>query len=1227
MKLSVGQKMSLLVGCALLGISVLTGLSQALMEKVYDSANYANANSLPSVTVLDELRKNFLRARLHVSHHVLYMDEAKMTESEVQLNLHRQGVLESIKRYEKNGCNGKTCISDENDRSYLNDARRNWDQLDTELAAILQESKLGHKDKARDMLLASQALAEKVAAVINAQMDLNAELAQKSALEATATRDHALRLSLLIAALTLVAIGLMGYVVTRTFMRQLGGEPEAVADIASQIAQGNLALNVEVAAGDHISLMARMKVMVDTMQRLATRAVAIGQGDLGCDVVLLSEHDQLGKAINDMSHQLRASQAADGQRNWLREGGSQLSQALSGNFSRQQLAEIAIGTLGRYLDAGRGVVYTYQAEEQVLELLGSYMYTERAQLGNRFREGEGAVGQVAREKKPIVLTTVAADAAPIVTGTSSAVPLYTYTYPLLWEGSLQGVLELASVERFEALKLELLNAVTPMIASFLFLAAQRDNIQKLLTIAERAEAEARLQSEHLQQSNALMEEQQQQLQQQSEELQQSNAQMEEQQQQLQQQTEELQQSNAQMEEQRQQLEQNNEELRQSRTEVEAKARQLEMSSQYKSEFLANMSHELRTPLNAIILLSKMMAGNQDGHLDPEDIKRADVIHRAGKDLLLLINDVLDLSKVEAGRMELNLVEVASASLGSDFLDLFEATAAQRGLAFVVEDRIQGLFVTDPDKLGQILRNLLSNAFKFTKAGQVTLRLERQPGLPLPIRIGVRDTGVGIAPDKQGLIFEAFRQVDGSTAREYGGTGLGLTISLRLAQLLGGTIELHSVPGAGSEFFLCLPEAAPVAVVTASIQPAVKAAPAPLDDRLRLTGSESVILLIDDDAALGGAVVEINRRQGYKTLLARSAAEGLALARQYHPAGILLDLGLPDMDGVQVLHELKSSQELMAIPVYVISARDRDQALALQGIVGYLQKPVDDQQIAQAEALLLSTTVLAQGEDVLVLASGGLDAVAVSRLFAPRTKAAPASVQEVAAGEPLQAALARQRWQLVIIDLTGLSLDAALAAAQCCREAQAEVALLFFGSQPISDEDEARLHRYTDSIIVKAPRAEQRLLEDMTRFLQRMPQRPRSNHLVSEVRDKNLHGKTILVVDDDPRNLFVITAALEQNGGHVLNAVNGHRALELLAKGGVDLLITDIMMPEMDGYQTIAAVRSSPALAELPIIALTAKVMPQDREKALAVGANDFLTKPVDYDVLLSMVSLWCSMKA
>lgn len=1050
---------------------------------------------------------------------------------------------------------------------------------------------------------------------------------------------------------------LSAFFITKSIIKKLGGDPALAADVVRRIASGDLGARIELKAGDQGSLLANIKLLTDNLERLAVRADAIGQGDFTREVPLLSEHDRLGHAVNNMNAMLRTAKAEDERRNWMKDGYNRLSGALTGDFSLQQLADTAIGILGRYLDAGRGVIYICASDGAGLVLLGSYMYTERANLGSRFKVGEGAVGQVAREKKPIMLTTIPPDAPPIVTGTTSAPPLYTYTYPLLREGALLGVVELASFERFDAFKQDFLSGAAEVIASYLYVGEQRQHISKLLTVAENAEREVRAHNEQLQEINARMEEQQRQLQQQTEELQhanahmeeqqlllqqqteelqQANAQMEEQQQQLQQQTEELQQANAQMEEQHQQLEQSNQEMRRSQVELDAKARQLELSSQYKSEFLANMSHELRTPLNSIILLSKMMAANPDRRLGEEEIKRAEIIHRSGEDLLLLINDVLDLSKIEAGRMDLDSAEIPTAALATDLEELFASTAHDRGLDFVIEDRLQGRFVSDRDKISQILRNLLSNALKFTRQGKVTLVFERCPDESLPIRIEVRDTGIGIPKDKQELIFEAFRQVDGSTAREYGGTGLGLTISLRFAQLLGGTIDLQSIPGEGSVFSLHLPETPPGSPrrLPTTPPPRLPVAPAGAeqweaavkDDRDRLEAGDQVILLIDDDPMFGMAVVEINHRLGYKTLLAGSGAEGLALALSYHPAGILLDLGLPDMDGVDLLHEIKACRELAAIPVYVVSARDRNGALAQQGILGYLQKPVDDRQIAQAEAALLTAVAPAGG--VLVVASGGIDAVEVSRLLGPGLDPVRGQVLQTAPGAELLAALDQHAWRLAIVDLAGLSIEAGLAVAETIRQTRADAALLFFGTHPLSDEDEARLRRYSDSIIVKAPQAEQRLLENIERFLREVPRTGISLAPGAKPaeRDKRLAGRTILVVDDDPRNLFVITAALEQSGAHVVNAVNGRRALELLEGGGVDLVFMDIMMPEMDGYQTIAALRANPALARIPVVALTAKAMPQDREKTLEAGADDYLSKPVDYDDLVSMATRWSSEK-
>ena len=558
-------------------------------------------------------------------------------------------------------------------------------------------------------------------------------------------------------------------------------------------------------------------------------------------------------------------------------------------------------------------------------------------------------------------------------------------------------MEIACVEALCDSQVAYLESAAATVATFLHTVLQRQRIGELLGIAEDAARQAQQRSLELQEVNTLLEEQQQQLQQQTEELQQSNAQMEEQQQQLQQQTEELQQANAQMEEQQQQLQQQtvalqmaNARLEDQQHLLELRNRELEQASRYKSEFLANMSHELRTPLNSIILLAKMLAMNDGGHLDAEEVKRASVIHHAGGDLLTLINDILDLSKIEAGKMEVHPQPIASADLLAEIRQLFEDTAQARGVEFRTEDGWQGEFTSDHDKLGQILRNLLSNAFKFTRSGHVTLALRRGGDAGLPLDIAVSDSGIGIPADKLQIIFEAFQQVDGSIARQFGGTGLGLSISLRLAQLLGGTIQVASEFGVGSTFTLRLPAglcgAHPVPAMTGTVAPVVSVAPeafaatppadpvpaawvpaAPMlaDDRADLKPGDTVILVVDDDLVFGETIRAINRRQGYKTLLAGSGAEGLRLAEAYRPSGILLDLGLPDLDGIEVLKRIKAHRGLRNIPVYVVSGRDRDPDLLQQGIVGYLTKPVDDRQILAAEAQVLQRA----GTPVLVVLGG------------------------------------------------------------------------------------------------------------------------------------------------------------------------------------------------------------------------------------------------------------------
>ncbi|GAB6041260.1 response regulator [Endothiovibrio diazotrophicus] len=989
--------------------------------------------------------------------------------------------------------------------------------------------------------------------------------------------------------------------------------------------------------------------MLDSTDRLlvnvesqAARADAIAEGDFAGGVELLSENDRLGNALNNMTRMLRENRERTERENWLKDGIGQLNRALSGELGPRELADRAIGVLGRYLEAGRGVCYVYLPEEERLDLLGSYMYTERDTLGNHFRLGEGAVGQVALERHPIALNDIRRDAPPVTTGTLSTPPLCTYTFPLLRDEELLGVMELAAFATFDEEARTLLEAAAEAVAAFLYAALQRERIQGLLTTAEEATREAQERSTKLREANARMEQQQQRLQQQTEELQQANAQMEEQQQQLQQQTEELQQANAQMEEQQQQLKQQaneletrNRDLMRSRGELDQRARELELASKYKSEFLANMSHELRTPLNSIILLSKMLAMNDSNHLDEEEAKRAQVIHHAGEELLRLINDILDLSKIEAGKMELHPLPIASTDLMRELNDLFGDAARDKGLDFQVEDTLRGEFVSDRDKVAQVVRNLLSNAFKFTKEGSVTVRVERSDHPQLPIRIAVRDTGIGIPEEKQRAIFDAFQQVDGSISRQYGGTGLGLSISLRFAQLLGGTIELKSRPGEGSEFAILLPLTSPdrgdgEERGTAGLAPPRREAPrAPLatgapgtgggevhDDRANLKSSDPVVLVIDDEPAFGEAVAAMNRKLGYKTLVALSGEEGLRMAKTYRPRGILLDLGLPDRDGTEVLRELKATRELRRIPVYIVSARDKDAGLLKSGIVGYLTKPVDDRQLAEAEAEILAR-VGEEGRSILVVEGDALRADQVAELI----RVDGVRVEGTRDGDSALARVGEGGCDLVIVDLERRTDTICRDFCPALRERYPDVPLMLFGGHELSGEEEARLRAFTDSIIVKTPHAEERMLDNIERFLKGMPDEGEAPTAMEAGR--HLDGRRILVVDDDPRNLFVITSALESQGATVLNALNGRKALEQLKSEAVDLIFMDIMMPEMDGYEAIRAIKADPRLKPLPVVALTAKALKDDRDKALSAGADDYLAKPVDFEVLINMARVWC----
>jgi signal transduction histidine kinase/DNA-binding response OmpR family regulator len=804
---------------------------------------------------------------------------------------------------------------------------------------------------------------------------------------------------------------------------------------------------------------------------------------------------------------------------WIKDGQSSLSIAISGEIDLHKFTQKAINFLSRFTNSGNGVFYLYDDETGLLHLNSSFAFTEREKLSNEYQIGEGIIGQVALERKPILLKNIKRSEALITTGTICETPLNTYTFPVVHENNLYGVIELSSFEPFDKLKQDFLLEAAKIISINLYSTLQNKKIRELLEASEKAKIEAQRARDELKIANETLKSQQRLLQIQTEELQKTNAQLEEQHQLLQQQSAELQQSNAQLEEQQQQLEEQsrllaiqNKHLENSREELAKRSKELELANKYKSEFLANMSHELRTPLNSIILLSKLLMKNKK-EKDPKTFEKISIIHKSGQELLRLINDVLDLSKIESGKMSLNISSFHSSELMFELNQMFEGMAKEKKLDFIIDDGVNAQITGDKHKISQILRNFLSNAIKFTHSGSVTLKAVCKN--KNDVVFSVIDTGIGIPKDKQSIIFEEFQQVDGSISRKYGGTGLGLSISKKLALIMNGDISVSSKEGEGSIFSLYLRNVLnstvqlplPEALNEAFLESAVS-----YDDINR----EKVILIIEDDKVFSETVSKIAKSMGLNVLTAVTGKSGLLLAQKHKVDGILLDLGLSDMCGLEVLRELKSTKELKDIPVHIISSYDRETIGEIINDIGYNQKPVTE-------------------EEIVSVISG-------------------------------------------MINIPNHSNNSSNG-----------------------------------------------LLDDVALFLHRIKNDETKEDSISQTKEDSLlslKDKSILIVDDDPRNLFVLASVLENYGANIIEAENGQVALQKLNEQKIDLILMDIMMPVMDGYETIKAIRKDKRIKDIPIIALTAKTLKGDKEKCIEAGANDYISKPVDYDTLTRLVKAW-----
>jgi HAMP domain-containing protein/signal transduction histidine kinase/CheY-like chemotaxis protein len=1004
------------------------------------------------------------------------------------------------------------------------------------------------------------------------------------------------------------------------------------------------------------------------VRAIAEVATAVTKGDLTRTISVEAQGEvaTLKDNINQMIENLKQTTLKNTEQDWLKTNVARFTRMLQGQRDLFTVSKLVLSELAPLVNGHHGVFYINQEEEENLHLLASYAFRERKGINSEFKYGEGLVGQCALERERILITDVPNDYVKISSGLGDGTPLNIVVLPVLFEGRVKAVIELASFNRFSEIHLQFLEQLVESMGIVLNTIEATMRTEELLKQSQALTEELQSQQEELTEGNRRLEQQAASLSR-SEEL-------------LRAQQEELQRTNAELQEkahllaeQKSEVERKNREVEQAKRALEEKAEQLALISKYKSEFLANMSHELRTPLNSLLILAKVLSENAEGKLSPKQVKFAETIYAAGTDLLGLINDILDLSKIESGMMVIDTEEVQFIELREYVMRTFRHVAEGKNLQFHV-DLEQGLprsMSTDAKRLQQVLKNLLSNALKFTERGSVTLEMKKVEGGWYPenrnlnnalsvIAFEVTDTGIGIPEEKQKLIFEAFRQADGTTSRKYGGTGLGLSISREIARLLGGEIHVSSTPGEGSKFTLYLPQTHVPVVTTQAVRPDAVAfssngvthgeEPALLtrgssagvnmlkpdteppllipvdiaDDRNNIEPGDRVVLIIEDDTTYAPHLIELAHKKGFKAVLAQRGENGLVLAKEIKPDAITLDIRLPDMAGWLVLSRLKYDPDTRHIPVHVISVdEDYRRGLAL-GADSYSEKPADLMALHETFDLV-SSSIKQNIRHLLLVDADERRRVETVSLIGDGYDV---FTTVVSTGDTALAATAEREFDCSVITPpvpdTPVSELIEKIEKQSTRQ---ELPIIVYSPGPMAPEEETELKRLSGEAVVKVIRSEEKLLEETAVFLNRrqenLSEKQRSLIERARSRDRVLAGATVLIVDDDIRNIFALTSGLERHRLTVLNAESGREGIEILAAHPeVDLVLMDIMMPEMDGYETIRAIREVPEYRNLPIIALTAKAMKGDREKCIEAGASDYIPKPVVLEELVSLLRVW-----
>ena len=943
--------------------------------------------------------------------------------------------------------------------------------------------------------------------------------------------------------------------------------------------------------------------------------------------------DELGRvsiALNRMAVSLEQTFVDLDSRNWLQTGAVHLGDAIRGEKSMTKLATNLIDTLATYLNAQLGTLYIVDTDG-AFNLAGNYAAQSAPAV---IKKGRGLLGKAIEQQKTMLIHDLPADYIRVSSSLGSALPTTLLLSPLVYDGSCIGAIELGFLAEPRVLAQQLVEANREPMAVGINAVLDYGRLQNFLEETQTQSEELQVQHEELENLNAELEMQAQKLQASEEELRV--------------QQEELQQTNAELEERGLLLEERN-------TDIQRKANELELATRYKSEFLANMSHELRTPLNSILLLSRLLAENTEQNLSADQVEYATVIRSSGNGLLGLIDEILDLSKIEAGQMTLDVQPVPLTDVTGELQGLFGLVAQEKGLEFSIDvaPNMPESLETDAMRLGQILKNLLSNALKFTASGWVSLTIDYDEtalsNSPM-VRFAVRDTGIGIAPDKQPMVFEAFQQADGSTKRKYGGTGLGLSISRELAKLLGGEITLQSKEGAGSTFTLLLPinpvqPEYPTGVTSVPLLPPALPVAAPMaapgadpdsekyisptipdsvpDDRDGIGADDRVILIVEDDTNFARSLLDYARKKGYKGIVAVRGDDGPKLAVQYQPMGILLDIQLPVMSGWQVMDALKANPLTRPIPVHMMSSHHMKTESRMKGAIAFVDKPMAFEQMQ--EVFRKIEHVLTQdAKKVLIIEDNPKHARALA-YFLESFNINSELKSDIAEGID---ALKKNEIDCVILDM-GIPDEKAYATLEAVKKNPGleTLPIIVFTGRSLSMSEELKIKKYADSIIVKTAHSYQRMLDEVSLFL----------HIVDENRQDNgqgasrklgalnqvLAGKTVLVADDDVRNIFSLSKALEQYNMTVVAALDGKEALQKLRdNSAIDLVLLDMMMPQMDGYETARAIREHYQWKHLPVIAVTAKAMTGDRDRCIQAGASDYITKPVDVDQLISLLRVW-----